>query len=231
MSAPTGTWDSTFETVPAGSDNLSVGDDAIRALKAAISTRFGREHHGLTSDTNSKHGWHKAGSAVAFYQVSAPTAKPEASGAVLDTDDTGRLFHRSGDNVLLVWTGSAWVGCTKEIARVSVQGTLAVTTNVVPAIVLPRACTILKVSARVGTAPTGASLLIDINKNGNTGQSIFNGATRITIAAASSADNKTTFDGSYGVLAADDYLTVDIDQVGSTIAGADLGLTIEVRID
>ena len=231
MSAPIGTWDSAFESVPAGSDNLSVGDDAIRALKAAVSTRFGREHYGLTSDTNSKHGWHKPGSAVTFYQASAPTTKPEASGAALDTDDSGRLFLRSGDTILLVWNGSAWVGCTREIARVVIQGTLATGTAVVPPVVLPRACTILKVSARVVTAPTGASLLVDINKNGNTGQSIFSGATRITIAAASNADNETSFHATYGVLAADDYLTVDIDQVGSTIAGADLSVTIEVRLD
>lgn len=77
--------------------------------------------------------------------------------------------------------------------------------------------TITNVIASVGTAPTGASLIFDVNKNGTT---IFSTqANRPTITAnafsdLSSTPNTTTF-------ASGDYITVDVDQIGSTVAGAD----------
>ena len=251
MSAPATTWDASFEGTPAGSAQLSQGDDAIRTLKNAISER-NREHYGLNTDTNSTHGWPRRGHARAYFQATAPTIKPEVSGAALDataiaaadgteTNDTnkddGRLWVRSTDFCCFVWAPSdialtdfAWRGITPDWLRCSIQGVLAVGTAVIPAIVVPRAGTIMKVSCRVGVAPTGASLLVDINKNGDTGLSIFSGATRLTIAAAGFADNKTTFHAANSILAADDYLTIDIDQVGSTVPGGDFSLTIEYRM-
>ena len=251
MSAPSVTWDASYNLVPAGSAQLSQGDDAIRDLKLAISER-NREHYGLITDTNSLHGWPKRGHGRAYFQAAAPTNKPEVSGAALDTTaitaadgteandvnrDDGRLWIRSTDYLGFVWAPSgvgltdfAWRGISPDWLRCSIQGLLATGTAIVPAIVVPRAGAIAKCTCRVGTAPTGASILVDINKNGDTGLSIFSGATRLTIAAAGFADNKTTFHASNSILAADDYLTIDIDQVGSTIAGADFSLTIEYRL-
>ena len=245
MSAPSSTWDASFELVPAGGDNLSVGDDAIRTFKGAVSSRLGREHYGLPGDPNAQHGWHVRGSARAYFQATDPTTKPEASGAALDTTvvtgtpdanmDDGRLFVRvtsmasPGDAVLLVWNGSVWVGVMRELARASLQGTLSVGTAVVPPIPMPRACSILKVNAKLLTGPTGAAILIDINKN--SASSIFSGETRLTVAAGANAGSTTTFNTANKTLAADDYLTIDIDQVGSIVAGSDLGITIEVRLD
>lgn len=230
MGAPTITWDSAFEASPAGSDLLSTVDTAIQTFKNAIRERIEREHNYAIAGTQSKHGWHRVGSAVVFYQAAAPTNKVDPSATVLDTDDAGRLWFDSDDLFMLVWSGSAWVGMTRELARVSIQGLLAVGTNVVPRIVFPRACTVMKVSAYSETAPTGASILVDINKNGDTGLSIFSGVTRITIAAAGHANAVTTFHATNNILAADDTLTIDIDQVGSTIAGADISLIIEVLL-
>lgn len=230
MGAPTVTWDTAFELVPAGTDLLSGGDNAIRNLALATRERLEREHNFAVAGTQSKHGWHRAGSAVSFYQAAAPTNKIDPSATALDSDDAGRLWVDSDTYALFVWDGSAWQGLTHELARVSIQGTLATGTNVVPRIVFPKACKILKVSAYCETAPTGASILIDINKNGNAAQSIFDGSTRITIAATTYEDSETSFHATYGALAADDELTVDIDQVGSTVAGADLSITIEVQL-
>lgn len=84
-----------------------------------------------------------------------------------------------------------------------------------------RTLTISKVRASVGTAPTGASLIVDVNKNGTT---IFTTqSARPTIAAAG-----VTATGIPAVttLADGDYLTVDCDQVGSGTPGADL--TVQV---
>jgi len=251
MSAPTITWNGAYEAIPAGSAQLSAGDDAIRELKLAVSER-NREHYGLSSDTNSLHGWPRRGHGRAYFQATAPTVKPEVSGAALDATaitaadgteandvnrDDGRLWVRSTDFLCFVWAPSgvgltdfAWRGISPDWLRCSIQGLLAMGTAVIPAIVVPRAGTISKCTCIVGTAPTGASILVDINKNGNTGLSIFSGATQLTIAAASFADNKTTFHATNRILAADDYLTIDIDQVGSTVPGADFSLTIEYRM-
>jgi type II secretory pathway pseudopilin PulG len=82
--------------------------------------------------------------------------------------------------------------------------------------------TIRAVRAAVGTAPTGASLLVDVNINGTT---IFTTQTNrptitaSTFTAAAAAINTTT-------IAPGDYLTVDVDQVGSTIAGSNLTVAI-----
>lgn len=81
--------------------------------------------------------------------------------------------------------------------------------------------TITKVRASVGTAPTGADVLVDVNLDGTT---IFTGGVdRPQIAAVAFTDV-----GVPAVTAWPDgsYLTVDIDQIGSTAAGADLTVTI-----
>ena len=72
------------------------------------------------------------------------------------------------------------------------------------------------------TAPTGAAILVDINRSGT---SIF--ATRLTIAINGNEDN-----GAYAFVAnvtgaVGDVFTMDIDQVGSGTAGADL--TVELH--
>ena len=76
---------------------------------------------------------------------------------------------------------------------------------------------------RAATAPTGASIVVDVNKNGTT---IFTTqANRPTVAAAGNVSGQAVPDVTS--LAVGDYLTVDIDQVGSTIAGADLVVVLK----
>lgn len=70
------------------------------------------------------------------------------------------------------------------------------------------------------TAPTGDDLIVDINKNGT---SVFSTPPQINDGATSGSATSST------ALASGDVLTVDIDQVGSTIAGADL--TIHLRVE
>lgn len=84
------------------------------------------------------------------------------------------------------------------------------------------ALTIRSARATVGTAPTGASLIVDINVDGTT---IFGTqANRPTIAAAGTT-NKTT-GMSVTTIADGSAFTVDIDQVGSTVPGSNL--TVQV---
>lgn len=104
-----------------------------------------------------------------------------------------------------------------------VSGTLVTGTNNGPRYIAPQALTIVKVWLIVRTAPTGAAILIDINKNGSTIWSTQ--GNRATIAAAGTAGNTTTFNTTS--LAAGDYLDLDLDQVGSTVAGVDLTVVLE----
>lgn len=110
----------------------------------------------------------------------------------------------------------------------TVIGTLVTGTDQCPALIVPKALTITKAYLYVKTVNTGASLIVDINKNGT---SIWNAtqANRLTLAAAD-ADGKTTqtsFDTT--TLTEQDILTLDIDQVGSTIAGADMTVMIKTK--
>jgi hypothetical protein len=82
--------------------------------------------------------------------------------------------------------------------------------------------TIEAVFVHVGTAPTGASLIVDVNKNGTT---IFTTQdNRPTIAATETSDTSGTPDVTS--VEDGDYLDFDIDQVGSTIPGADLLIVV-----
>lgn len=100
-----------------------------------------------------------------------------------------------------------------------ISGDQVVGTDKIGRFYLPFAVTFVEVFVRVITAPTGADLQLDINKNGTTLWGVTQ-ANRPIITAAGTTDSVTTFDTT---TAADgDYLTVDVDQIGSTVAGADL---------
>lgn len=84
---------------------------------------------------------------------------------------------------------------------------------------MPCAMTLTAVRASVTTAPTGAAMVIDINESGT---SIL--STKLTIDAGSKTS--TTSAAPYVLsdtsLADDAEITIDISQVGSTVAGAGL---------
>jgi hypothetical protein len=113
-------------------------------------------------------------------------------------------------------------GKVKTTLSFAVTGTLTTGADKAPTIVAPCTLTITKVKLVVKTAPTGAAIIVDVNKNGTT---IFTTqANRPSIAIGATTGDSGTPDVTG--LAEGDKLTIDIDQVGSTIAGADL--TIEV---
>lgn len=93
-------------------------------------------------------------------------------------------------------------------------------------IYVEEACVIESVRASVGTAPTGATLIVDVNKNGTT---IFTTQSRRPAIAISGFTAVPSGAIEVTALAAGDYLTVDVDQNGSTITGSDLTVTIWLR--
>ncbi len=127
----------------------------------------------------------------------------------------------------LSWTTPANPAHTLTFSLTSFfkTGVLTVTTGV-NRLPIDGTYTIVGTRLMVGTAPVGANLIIDVLKNGTTIYTTQ--ANRPTIAAGQNA-------GGPGVapdvtsLAAGDYLTVNIAQVGSTTAGSDLTVTIVVN--
>jgi len=89
----------------------------------------------------------------------------------------------------------------------------------------PCAMTLTKVRLVVDTAPTGANLIIDVHTGTGAGTTIFTTQdNRPTIVAGSKTGVSAAPDVTS--IAEGDEFSVYIDQIGSTIAGADL--TIEV---
>ena len=92
------------------------------------------------------------------------------------------------------------------------------------------------VTLRAKTAPTGSALIVDVNHwDGSTFQSMFTTRPQLAAAAKNGGANP---DGTYRYRCfnsqkdaeseTDDLLSADIDQVGSTVAGADLEILVRV---
>lgn len=113
-------------------------------------------------------------------------------------------------------TESFVVACSDETTALT-TGTAKVTFR------MPYAFTLSAVRASVTTAPTGSTLIVDINESGSTILS-----TKLSIDATEKTS--TTADSAAVIsdasLADDAEMTIDIDQVGSTIAGAGLKVTL-----
>lgn len=89
---------------------------------------------------------------------------------------------------------------------------------------MPAAGVILGTTAAIDTAPTGAALRYDVNKNGTT---IFTTqGNRPTIAIAAVNSGTVTTSQEVTTFAAGDTISVDVDVIGSDVAGADLTVTV-----
>lgn len=78
-----------------------------------------------------------------------------------------------------------------------------------------------------GTAPTGADLLVDVNVEGATAFSVQ--ANRAKITAGQKTGSSVPARAGVPVdVAPGEVVTIDVDQIGSTVAGSDL--TIEVEL-
>jgi hypothetical protein len=96
-------WNTAFEASPAGADSPASGDDKIRELKSAVRERLAKEHKmDLSTGTASADGWHIQGSAISYYQASAPTTRPDGVTA-LDANDYGRLWVSSSTGLVYVY--------------------------------------------------------------------------------------------------------------------------------
>ena len=100
-------WDSLFESKPPGGDNPVRGDDKIREDRTAFKERIALEHLFDYSSVNDQ-GYHRQGSALAYYQSSEPTTLPDGSALASNDKSKGRLWVDSDDGRLYYWDGTAW---------------------------------------------------------------------------------------------------------------------------
>lgn len=91
---------------------------------------------------------------------------------------------------------------------------------------MPYAATLLAVKATVNTAPTGSTLICDINEDGT---SVLGTKLSIDASEKTSDTAASTATITDSALANDAEITIDIDQVGSTVAGLGLKVYLKVR--
>lgn len=129
----------------------------------------------------------------------------------LPIGSTGRMYSVSGGL-------PAWVGVPVVIPIACSDETTAITTgNAKVTFRMPFAMTLTAVRASVTTAPTGSTIIIDINETGSTILSTklsIDASEKTSTTAASAAVISDTS------LADDAEITIDFDQVGSSVAGA-----------
>jgi hypothetical protein len=138
----------------------------------------------------------------------------------------GRVVWDTDLKALHYYNGTSWErGMADDLVTFGKEGTLSVQTGK-GRFYLPFSATLLGVRAAVNTVPTGASIIVDLLRNGTT---VFptNPGDRPTIAAGTNASDEEVPDTT--TLNAGDYLTSNIAQVGSTIAGADLTVVVRYR--
>lgn len=145
----------------------------------------------------------------------------------------GTTWNPSGGAGLYVFIGGVWFGPLARFSDIKViesqtiacsDETTAITTGTAKRTWrAPYALTLLSVRASCNTAPTGSTIIIDINEGGTTILS-----TKLSIDAsektsATAASAAVIGDAS---LADDAELTIDFDQVGSTVAGTGVKVTL-----
>jgi hypothetical protein len=89
--------------------------------------------------------------------------------------------------------------------------------------------TLVSVSVDLGTAPTGATFIVDVFKNGTT---LFAGGTgrpAVAIGAFTATATIPLVAGVAQTLADGDKLTATVTQIGSTVAGSDLVVTVNTK--
>jgi hypothetical protein len=245
-------------TVPDGPDTdlIRPGDWNATHTVSISASDVGAEPAGTvanhTGDTSAAH----AASAVSADSTTLVGTGTDVQ-AVLEELDNGIADHIgdtsaahaasaiSADSTTLVGTGTDVQAVLEELDNAiatgllpqfipvtfSKQGTVAVTTE---AAVMRwyndsgRALTIDSVRASVNTAPTGASLIVDVNYDGTTIYTTGPGTNRPTITATNFTAEQG---GAPDVTSVADghYLSVNVDAVGSTIPGSDLTVQVWLR--
>jgi hypothetical protein len=151
-----------------------------------------------------------------------PLARESDSRFLPSGGTTGQqLVKNSGTNYDVAWSGASdvfIVACSDETTNLTAGTDKARFT-------MPYAGTLTAVKADVNTAPTGSTLVVDINE---AGVSVLSTKLSIDAGESSSSTAATPPVISDSALASGAVISIDIDQIGSTVAGAGLKVTLFV---
>lgn len=162
------------------------------------------------------------GTTIPVLRVDGRSQIPEFG---LITDDRDVLWVRvQGGPLTKVEANEPDIGpsITKEFSR---GGALVVTNGTSRLPIVGGTFSIQSVLAMVGEAPVGADIIVDVKKNGTSVYSDPLGKPRIgvgTTASTEESHDATT-------VTSGDYLTVDINQVGSDNPGSDLVVAVQLQ--
>lgn len=162
--------------------------------------------------------------------ITSSTTQPLGVGSIeLGNASDTTIARSSAGNItvegnLIYRAGGSFVGLPTEIQLACSDETTALTTGTAKVTFrMPYAMTLTAVRASVTTAPTGSTLVVDINESGS---SILSTKLSIDASEKTSTTAATPPVISDSALADDAEITIDIDQIGSTIAGAGLKVTL-----
>jgi hypothetical protein len=216
-------------TVTAPADHVHLGNpgDGGTFNAANLTSGSATDGHVLTADGAGGAAWEVVTASGAVATDTIWDAKGDLAvgtgadtAAKLTVGANGR--HLEADSTET--TGIKWVAVPHTIT-LGVIGTLA-TGSQGARVHAPWAGTITNVTATCGTAPTGASVIVDVNLGGTT---IFTTqGNRPTIAATENDDLTSAPDVT--AFSANDVFTIDVDAVGSTVAGANLVVQVRVTV-
>ena len=153
--------------------------------------------------------------AISLDEISAPT----------NTASRGQLYTNADNHLHFINGAGTDVKVTEEVFIVALSDE---TTNLAQGTAkasfhMPFAMTLTAVKANCTTAPTGATIIVDINEAGSTilSTKLSIDASELTSSTAASAAVISDT-----ALANDALITFDIDQIGSTAAGKGLKVTL-----
>lgn len=186
--------------------NLTINSD--NGAADAVLT-FGNDAGAETlrfSDANNRFEFtnsvHITGDLTTTGQINA--SQSATSGSVLISQTSGAPIWKE-DQVSLVWY---------------IDGDLSAAIEQGATVVLPFGMTVSDIDMHVKTAPTGADLIVDINENAT---SIYTTRPQISAGSSTEAGTESLADTT---LAAGSEITVDIDQIGSSVAGSSLTIIL-----
>jgi hypothetical protein len=195
----------------------AVGDFATAAhnqLASTISDSTATGRAVLTAtDAAAARSAIEAGTSSVAVSSSAPAALAATAAAGTSTD-AARIdhAHQRDADVIVIPVGDESTALTTGTNKVRFR--------------LPFAATLLSVRANVNTAPTGSTLIVDVNEAGT---SMLSTKLSIDASETSSTTAATAAVISDSSLADNAEISIDIDQIGSTVAGAGLKVSLFVR--